>query len=434
MVRDKDTRKRMRTSLDEAWEGIPQEKKLLWEENVLYIILWLVIGLAFGILGSLGALLPFFVLFVLHNYVVFPFCFKRRKKALYIICDIILLGLLTAWAFTWGSLQRNRFPFDPEVPQMMEMGPGDRMFGDSSQKDGQGTFVPEDRADFSRRDPRRIAPPRNDARRRNYSEGIRSGRRRNGLDGPPNPLGPTLMRILMGILIILANVGAKAYFQYRRKELRMEMLQKENLDQQLQYLRFQINPHFFMNTLNNIHALVDIDPEQAKSSILELSRMMRYILYEGDKPTIPLSKETEFLKHYIYLMRIRYSDSVKIDVDLPEETGNVEVPPLIFVSFVENAFKHGISYETDSFIKVSMALESDKLIFKCINSRHGTNQDSHSGIGQSNVRKRLDLLYGQDYTLHIDNNPEIYDILLVIPVKSKVLTGGEQDTTETDSK
>lgn len=430
MTRDKDTRKRRTTSVAEAWDSFPQEKKLVLEENVLYIIIWLVIGLAFGILGSLEALLPFFVLFVLHNYVVFPFCFKRRKKALYIICDIVLLGLLTTWVFTWGNFQRNQDPFDPGVSQV-EMGPGERMFGDSPQMDGQGTFVPEDRADFSRRDPRRMTP-RNDARRSRFSENIRHGGRRNGPDEPPHPLGPTLMRILMGILIILANVGAKAYFQYRKKELRMEMLQKENLDQQLQYLRYQINPHFFMNTLNNIHALVDIDPEQAKSSILELSRMMRYILYEGDKPTIPLSKETEFLKHYIYLMRIRYSDSVKIDVDLPEECGNVEVPPLIFVSFVENAFKHGISYETDSFIKVSMALESGKLIFKCINSRHGTNQDSHSGIGQSNVRKRLDLLYGQDYTLHIDSNPEIYDILLVIPVKSKAVTYEEGDAEGTE--
>ena len=432
MTRDKDTGKRRTTYVAEAWDSFPQEKKLVLEENVLYLIIWLVIGLAFGILGSLEALLPFFVLFVLHNYVVFPFCFKRRKKVLYIICDIVLLGLLTTWMLTWGNFQRNRDPFDPGASQMMEMGPGERMFGDPSQMDGEGSFVPEERENFSRRDPPRMAPPRNDARRRNRSEDIRSGGRRNGPDEPPHPLGPTLMRILMGILIISANVGAKAYFQYRKKELRMEMLQKENLDQQLQYLRFQINPHFFMNTLNNIHALVDIDPEQAKSSILELSRMMRYILYEGDKPTIPLSKETEFLKHYIYLMRIRYSDSVKIDVDLPEECGSVEVPPLIFVSFVENAFKHGISYETDSFIKVSMALESGKLIFKCINSRHETNQDSHSGIGQSNVRKRLDLLYGQDYTLHIDSNPEIYDILLVIPVKSKAVTYGEGDAEGTE--
>jgi LytS/YehU family sensor histidine kinase len=161
---------------------------------------------------------------------------------------------------------------------------------------------------------------------------------------------------------------------------------------------------------------VDIDPEQAKSSILELSRMMRYILYEGDKPTIPLTKETEFLRHYIYLMRLRYSDSVKIDVDFPEECGNVEIPPMMFVSFVENAFKHGISYEKESFIRVSMAIEEYKLIFKCVNSRNGTNSDKSSGIGLANVRKRMELLYGKDYTLHIDENNEIYDILAVIPV------------------
>lgn len=426
MTRDKDPGKRTRTSsVAEAWERFPQEKKLIWEENVLYIIIWLVIGLAFGILGSLRALMPFFVLFVLHNYVVFPYCFKRRKQTLYIICDIVLLGLLSFWVFSEKGSPRTPHPFDPNAPQMIDGGHEDRPFGELSSNPGNGYgFMGEGSEGLASSwgDQERLRPER-----------FRHGRRHSGGDeSVPSPLGPSLMRILMGILIILANVGAKVYFQYRKRELRMEMLQKENLDQQLQYLRYQINPHFFMNTLNNIHALVDIDPEQAKSSILELSRMMRYILYEGDKPTIPLSKETEFLKHYIYLMRIRYSDSVIIDLDLPEECGNVEVPTLIFVSFVENAFKHGISYETDSFIRVSMALESGKLIFKCVNSRHGTNQDSYSGIGQSNVRKRLDLLYGQDYTLHIEEKTEIYDILLVIPVKSKVLTGGEKDTEETD--
>jgi len=171
-----------------------------------------------------------------------------------------------------------------------------------------------------------------------------------------------------------------------------------------------------MNTLNNIHALVDIEPEQAKNTILELSKLMRYVLYDGSRPTIPLVKETEFLKHYIALMRLRYSDSVRIDVDIPEEVPEVQVPPLLFISFVENAFKHGISYESESFIMVALNVKEGFITFSCINSKHETNQDPHSGIGLENTTKRLKLLYHDNYTFNINENVKTYEVLLKIPV------------------
>jgi LytS/YehU family sensor histidine kinase len=201
---------------------------------------------------------------------------------------------------------------------------------------------------------------------------------------------------------------------------KMEELEKENLNQQLQYLRYQINPHFFMNTLNNIHALVDIDPAEAKECILELSKLMRYILYEGSKPTIPLDKETEFLKQYISLMRIRYQDNVKIEVELPGSLPGVEIPPLLFISFVENAFKHGVSYDEDSFIKVKMEVIDDMIHFQCVNSRHAprhaNGKDTRKGIGMENVKKRLDLLYGDDYVMEVKSGEKDYGIYVVIPI------------------
>ena len=178
-----------------------------------------------------------------------------------------------------------------------------------------------------------------------------------------------------------------------------------------------------MNTLNNIHALVDIDPEQAKNTIVELSKLMRYVLYDGSRPTIPLSKETEFLKHYIGLMRLRYSDSVRIKVDIPDETPDVQVPPLLFVSFVENAFKHGISYQSESFIMVSLNVREGYISFSCINSKHETNQDPHSGIGLENTRKRLRLLYQENYTFNINENAKTYEVLLKIPVNYDQMSG-----------
>lgn len=397
--------------------------RLTLEENGLYIVIWTIVGLTFTAFGSFWAPMPFFVLFLVHNYVVYPLLFDRKKKAWYVISTAVLLGLFSLWVLSdAGSPQRPG-------------GPPDEGGWDSAMelRDPSGKDRPAPPRVDGRRGPDASIEGRDSSMAAPFMEGpgappedgrFAGGggfppmheRERRPDDVPPPPFGPGLMRIMMGILLIMTNLGSKLFFKSRENEQKMIELEKENLDQQLQYLRYQINPHFFMNTLNNIHALVDIDPEQAKSSILELSRMMRYILYEGDKPTIPLSKETEFLRHYIYLMRLRYSDSVKIDVDLPEECGNVEIPPMMFVSFVENAFKHGISYEKESFIRVSMSIENDKLIFRCANSRHGTNSDRSSGIGLANVRKRMDLLYGKDYTLHIDESSEIYDILAVIPV------------------
>ena len=121
----------------------------------------------------------------------------------------------------------------------------------------------------------------------------------------------------------------------------------KGLTSELDYLKYQINPHFFMNTLNNIHALVDIDSKLAKDAIIELSRMMRYMLYETSSPTVPLRNELEFHRHFVQLMRLRFDDSVKVNYQDPDKNAsclNAQVPPLIGIVFIENAFKYGISH------------------------------------------------------------------------------------------
>ena len=201
----------------------------------------------------------------------------------------------------------------------------------------------------------------------------------------------------------------------------MRELQAENLSQRLESLRYQINPHFFMNTLNNIHALVDIDPEKAKESIEEFSKMMRILLYEGDAPTIPLAKELDFIEHFISLMRLRYpEDSVRIETVFPEDRNGVSVPPLVMASFVENAFKHGVSYSEDSFIRVKIDRQDDKVVFLCSNSSHPSERDERRGVGLENIRKRLALLYGESYTLSIDESSGRYDIVMSIPSKPEI--------------
>ena len=212
------------------------------------------------------------------------------------------------------------------------------------------------------------------------------------------------------------NLGVKFYFKTRDDQKKLLRLEKENLEQQLEYLKYQINPHFFMNTLNNIHALVDIDAEKAKSTILELSKMMRFILYEGDKQGVPLTREFDFIRNYITLMELRYTDKVQIRVNLPQQAPDRLIPPLMLITFIENAFKHGISYQHPSFIDIMVDVQDDRLHFTCNNSKAEKSNPEKGGVGLTNVRQRLKLLYDNNYTLHIQDNPDTYQVQLTIPL------------------
>ena len=239
-------------------------------------------------------------------------------------------------------------------------------------------------------------------------------------DAPPPIVGEQdILAIIMLILMFGANLGIKGFYRGLEDRKRLTELEHENLEQQLEYLRYQINPHFFMNTLNNIHALVDIDPEKAKGTILELSKMMRFVLYEGNKQGVSLTNEIDFIRHYIALMQLRYTDKVRIDIDLPAEVPDRQIPPLILITFIENAFKHGISYQHESFIEVKVSVEKGELWFDCRNSKaekpHQTNEEK-GGVGLANVRKRLNLLFGRNYILRIKNDPDVYSVTLNIPL------------------
>jgi LytS/YehU family sensor histidine kinase len=228
--------------------------------------------------------------------------------------------------------------------------------------------------------------------------------------------GPFLGRMLIALLMFSFNIAVKLFFKSVRDQEAMKELEHNNLQTELDYLKYQINPHFFMNTLNNIHALVDIDTEKAKQTIVELSRLMRYVLYESNNRLISLSKELQFLNHYIELMRIRYTDKVRIDVSFPTDTGEVQVPPLLFVSFVENAFKHGVSYQHASFVSVCLQVVGEEIHFVCSNSNYYRSEDQHHGIGLDNIRKRLRLLFGERYKLSIDDTADCFDVQLLVPV------------------
>ena len=234
---------------------------------------------------------------------------------------------------------------------------------------------------------------------------------------PPPIVGERdILSIVVLLLMFGANLGIKGYFRSREDRKRLAELEHQNLEQQLEYLRYQINPHFFMNTLNNIHALVDIDPQKAQETIVELSKMMRYVLYEGDRKGVPLSKEMEFIRTYVTLMQLRYTDKVTITLDLPSTLPDRTLPPLLLISFIENAFKHGVSYLHDSFIEIGATVSDDQLHFTCRNSKAETPNEEKGGVGLANVRKRLNLLYDRNYTLRIRDDATVYSVELIIPI------------------
>ena len=341
----------------------------------------------------------FLLLFVIHNFLLAPLLIHQHKRLLYFsIVGVILVGF-TLYQCNHrpkhlGEKHRmekfDKRPMKPQdAPPFMD---GERPFTDEGQP-----FMDE-----GHRPPEFDDEHRPDRQMRKHVS--------------PAIIGEhDIIAIVLLLLMFGANLGFKGYFKSRDDRKRLLALEKENLEQQLEYLRYQINPHFFMNTLNNIHALVDIDPEKAKDTILELSKMMRFVLYEGDKKGVPLTKEFEFIRNYIKLMKLRYTNKVKIQVDLPQDVPVRQIPPLMLITFIENAFKHGISYQHESFIDIKVEI-SDKLLFTCRNSKAEMPNQEKGGVGLQNVTKRLNLLYGNNYTLDIQDASDVYNVKLEIPL------------------
>lgn len=238
---------------------------------------------------------------------------------------------------------------------------------------------------------------------------------------PPLVPLPVLLEFVYSLLVVGCNLAVAMTFRYFEDRIETERLMKANAENQLAYLKAQINPHFYMNMLNNIHGLIDIDPERAQTMVLDMSSLMRYMLYDSSKPLIRLSDEITFLNNYLDLMRQRYPESkVRVGRHFPSEesAGTIQLPPLLFLVFIENAFKHGISYKSVSYVDVGIGIEDGHVDFRCVNSRHpvakGINEKS--GIGLRNIRQRLELLYGDTASLDIEETDTAYCVSLSLPI------------------
>ncbi len=198
-------------------------------------------------------------------------------------------------------------------------------------------------------------------------------------------------------------------------------LAKAKSEAELQNLKNQINPHFLLNTLNNIYALIEFNPPKAQQAVVDLSKLLRHLLYDNNQAYVPLRQEVDFMRNYVELMRIRLSENVKLNTHFAYfEEKETLISPLIFISLIENAFKHGVSGDKPSFIDISLVEHDDgRVEFVCSNSYFPKSESdkSGSGIGLELVKRRLELLYPGNYSWRTEIRDEMYTTVLIIDTK-----------------
>lgn len=323
-------------------------------------------------LGPLETIVPLFFIFLINRFILVPKLLLKKKSLLYMFSVAGVIAAFTLGLFLLTPLlEGNNVPREINKQRQATSPPHERINGD---------FPPP--------------PERN------------------------RPIPPFANLLIFSFLFVGFDTGLKVSFRLAETEKEKAKLEKENVANQLDALRNQVSPHFFMNTLNNIHALIDFDSEQAKSSVIKLSKLMRYLLSETQNGKASIKDEFEFLSSYIDLMKLRCSDKVQITVDFNVAETNIQIPSLLFVSVVENAFKYGISYSKPSFISIFAKIKDEYLIFETKNSKAKNVEKSGTGVGLANLRKQLDLLFGTRYRFNISENETEFFVQLQIPLKN----------------
>ena len=262
-----------------------------------------------------------------------------------------------------------------------------------------------------------------------------------GLAYTPNNqhYGPELS-IILGLLagfrgaITIGGISAaiKLMKHWYVKEQRNLMLQKENMEAQLEVLKAQIHPHFLFNTLNNIYSHTRNSSPVASKMLMELSDMLRYILYEGNQQQVALSKELKMISDYIELEKLRYGNRLEVTVDLPTNANRYSIAPLLLLPFVENCFKHGASTMLEHpWVSLHISINNNLLHMKLLNGKLQEEKPHATGIGLKNVQERLRLLYPGKHELQIINEPDVFIVNLkaeleLIPVSLTAVLANER--------
>ncbi len=221
-------------------------------------------------------------------------------------------------------------------------------------------------------------------------------------------------------LFYLVYISLSSLLKLARGWFKLQEIEKEKNETELKALRSQINPHFLFNSLNSIYSLARKKSPEVPGKIVQLSDLMRHIIYESDSDLIPLEKEIEMVRNYIGMQNLRASGPEKISLETSGETKNKKIAPLVFLPFVENSFKHGLKSGAENvYAKIKISVEKDKLLFEVENTKGGTpvlSDSKYKGIGIENVRKRLELIYPSSHKLEIMDGENTFKVVLRIGV------------------
>ena len=223
--------------------------------------------------------------------------------------------------------------------------------------------------------------------------------------------------LILSTISLAMSTSIRGTREWFSNEKRLKEIENQKLTAELSYLKAQINPHFFFNTLNGIYALARHKSDQTPEVILKLSDLMRYIIYETNTPKVLLSRELAHIQNYIDLQKIRLNEMVKVNYEVSGNPGILQIEPLLFSVFLENAFKHGIDYRGPSAIDIKLSIDDRGLTFVVKNpipNSKRDEKDGHSGVGLKNIKQRLDLIYGNRHKLKIYelDNQHIVDLYL----------------------
>lgn len=204
-------------------------------------------------------------------------------------------------------------------------------------------------------------------------------------------------------LVFTVSTCIKVIQQWLSAEQRQKLIETEKLNTELSFLKSQINPHFLFNTLNNIYSLAIVKSDETAAAVMKLSSIMRYVLSDTKQHLVPLEKEIEFIQHYIDLQKVRLTDKIKINFIVNGEQEGRQIAPLLFIPFVENAFKYGISTKEHSEINITINIKPHEIEFITDNRILAleTDAEKKNGIGLKNTRRRLEILYADKHSLEI---------------------------------
>lgn len=241
----------------------------------------------------------------------------------------------------------------------------------------------------------------------------------DALNKPKGP--PFYIRFWGDVIFIIFTIGlsvaVKSTTRWYQDSIRMEKIKATQLETDLRALRSQLSPHFLFNTLNNIYSLIAIDTVKAQSSVLRLSNLLRYILYENDSQYVPLKNDLEFTSSYIDLMKLRMSSKVDLQASISDCNSKVSIAPFMFMTLIENAFKHGVNSDDNAYIHIHIHVDFENKVICIVDnskSNHENIESKSSGIGLPNLKKRLDLLYPNQHDLYIQDTPNQFFVQLTI--------------------